>query len=176
MSVKFTSYGALIVDVTTRKHIIWKHQKTVSYLSTITKFVLTEICSVYVLRTMHTVRSMFCCGSLDQFYLYPSGLLQWHRGNLMIAPVPVMQPWMILLNRWKESTRNWWYDHDKLKRSKYVYVYEHSHGTTMKRWIHWLSKPPWSQTNSKGGTRLSKDIFTQYLFIVYNSISDSFNI
>ena len=29
------------------------------------------------------------------FCPYPSGLLHWHWGNLMIAPVPVKQPWRI---------------------------------------------------------------------------------
>ena len=41
---------------------------------------------------------MIVCGVLlglgiDQFCPYSSGLLHWHWGNHMIAPVPVKQPW-----------------------------------------------------------------------------------
>ena len=35
---------------------------------------------------------LLCSG---QFYPYPSGLLHWHWGNHVIAPVPVKQPWRI---------------------------------------------------------------------------------
>ena len=38
------------------------------------------------------------------FYPYPSGLLHWHWGNHMIAPVPVKQPWRIQVNVPCEST------------------------------------------------------------------------
>ena len=31
-------------------------------------------------------------------FLYPSGLLHWHCGNLAIAPVPEKQPWWIWIN------------------------------------------------------------------------------
>ena len=36
----------------------------------------------------------------DLFYPYPSGLLHWHWGNHMIAPVPVKQPWRIWASKW----------------------------------------------------------------------------
>ena len=37
------------------------------------------------------------------FYPYPSGLLHWHWGNHMIAPVSVKQPWRIWVNKSLES-------------------------------------------------------------------------
>ena len=33
-----------------------------------------------------------------RFYPYPSGLLHWHLGNHMIAPVPVKQSWRMWIN------------------------------------------------------------------------------
>ena len=39
-----------------------------------------SICSCFV---------VLCFGLLQMMYPYPSGLLHWHWGNLMIAPVPV---------------------------------------------------------------------------------------
>ena len=39
------------------------------------------------------------------FYSYHSGLLQWHRGNHMIAPVPVKQPWRIWI-KWSVPIHN----------------------------------------------------------------------
>ena len=52
--------------------------------------------------------AMFCyscifrSGSMWSIYPYPSGLLHWHWGNHMIAPVPVMQPWRIWV-KWSGS-------------------------------------------------------------------------
>ena len=40
-----------------------------------------------------------------EFNPYPSGLLHWHWGNHMIAPVSVKQPWRIWVNDSYESTR-----------------------------------------------------------------------
>ena len=39
-------------------------------------------------------------GFVQLFSPYPSGLLHWHWGNHMIAPVPVKKPWRI----WMKST------------------------------------------------------------------------
>ena len=39
------------------------------------------------------------CFGTGWFYPYPSGLLHWHWGNHMIAPVPVKQPWRIWANK-----------------------------------------------------------------------------
>ena len=42
---------------------------------------------------------LFHCGyGPCTFYPYPSGLLHWHWGNHMIAPVPVKEPWRIRVN------------------------------------------------------------------------------
>ena len=38
------------------------------------------------------------------FYPYVSGLIHWHWGNHMIAPVPVKEPWQISANESCEST------------------------------------------------------------------------
>ena len=51
-----------------------------------------------------------CLGIFWWFYPYPSGLLHWHWGNLMIAPVPVKQPWNIWEKQPHESTDKWVYN------------------------------------------------------------------
>ena len=40
------------------------------------------------------------------FYPYPSGLLHWHWGNHMIAPVSVKQPWRIWVNKSHKPIQN----------------------------------------------------------------------
>ena len=44
--------------------------------------------------------------SASPFYPYPSGLLHWHWGNHMIAPVPMKQSWRIWVKISHESTEN----------------------------------------------------------------------
>ena len=45
-------------------------------------------------------------GLLLSFLSYPSGLLHWHWGNHMIAPVPVKQPWRIWVKLTCTNTKN----------------------------------------------------------------------
>ena len=54
----------------------------------------------YIPRNMHTVFALLCFVVVIHWLIfpYPSGLLQWHCGNLMIAPVPAKQPWWIWIN------------------------------------------------------------------------------
>ena len=49
---------------------------------------------------MHTVFALLCFVVVIHWLIfpYPSGLLQWHCGNLTIAPVPAKQPWWIWIN------------------------------------------------------------------------------
>ena len=48
---------------------------------------------------------LVCCGfGTGWFYLYSSGLLHCHWGNLKIAPVPVKQPWGIKVIKSHEYT------------------------------------------------------------------------
>ena len=49
---------------------------------------------------MHTVFALLCFVVVIHWLIfpYPSGLLHWHCGNLMIAPVPAKQPWWIWIN------------------------------------------------------------------------------
>ena len=49
---------------------------------------------------MHTVFALLCFVEVIHWliFLYPSGLLHWHCGNLTIAPVPAKQPWWIWIN------------------------------------------------------------------------------
>ena len=53
---------------------------------------------------------------------YSSGLLHWHWGNHMIAPVPVNQPWRI----WDKYIRsiNWelWYHQNKTKQTICIFM------------------------------------------------------
>ena len=54
----------------------------------------------YIPRNMHTVFALLYFVVVIHWliYPYPSGLLHWHCGNLMIAPVPAKQPWWIWIN------------------------------------------------------------------------------
>ena len=55
---------------------------------------------VYIPRNMHTVFALLCFVVVIHWLIfpYPSGLLHWHCGNLMIAPVPAKKPWWIWIN------------------------------------------------------------------------------
>ena len=54
----------------------------------------------YISRNVHTVFALLCFVVVIHWLIfpYPSGLLHWHCGNLMIAPVPAKQPWWIWIN------------------------------------------------------------------------------
>ena len=54
----------------------------------------------YIPRNMHTVFALLCFVVVIHWLVfpYPSGLLQWHCGNLTIAPMPAKQPWWIWIN------------------------------------------------------------------------------
>ena len=54
----------------------------------------------YIPRNMHTVFALLCFAVVIHWLIfpYPSGLLHWHCGNLMIAPEPAKQPWWIWIN------------------------------------------------------------------------------
>ena len=56
--------------------------------------------SQYIPGNMHTVFALLCFVVVIHWLIfqYPSGLLHWHCGNLMIAPVPAKQPWWIWIN------------------------------------------------------------------------------
>ena len=59
------------------------------------------VCIVqYIPRNMHTIFALLCFVVVIHWliFLYPSGLLHWHCGNLTIAPVPAEQPWWIWIN------------------------------------------------------------------------------
>ena len=62
----------------------------------------------YIPWNMHMILLCFVllwfCNSRFMWYSYPygSGLLHWHWGNHMIAPVPVKEPWTI----WVELTNS----------------------------------------------------------------------
>ena len=49
---------------------------------------------------MHTVFTLLCFVVVIYWLIfpYPSGLLNWHCGNLTIAAVPAKQPWWIWIN------------------------------------------------------------------------------
>ena len=54
----------------------------------------------YIPRNMHTVFALLCFVVVIHWLIFPhpTGLLHWHCGNLMIAPVPAKQPWWIWIN------------------------------------------------------------------------------
>ena len=88
-------------------------------------FVLLLDISLSYPRNMHVVHVLLHVGvvSIDRFYLYPPGLLHWHWGNHMIAPVPVEQPWRIWVNQSYDCTTNWWYNHNKTKHNKTMFIF-----------------------------------------------------
>ena len=59
-------------------------------------------------RNMHTVFALLCFVVVIHWLIfpYPSGLLHWHCGNLMIAPVPAKQPWLIWIKTYCEFIMN----------------------------------------------------------------------
>ena len=60
-------------------------------------YITHDIAVQYIPRNMHTVFALLCFVVVIHWLVfpYPSGLLHWHCGNLMIAPVPAKQPWWI---------------------------------------------------------------------------------
>ena len=54
----------------------------------------------YIPRNMHTVFALLCFVVVIHWLIfpYPSGLLNWHCGNLTIVPVPAKQSWWIWIN------------------------------------------------------------------------------
>ena len=54
----------------------------------------------YIPRNVHTVFALLCFVVVIHWliFLYSSGLLHWHCGNLTIAPVPAKQPRWIWMN------------------------------------------------------------------------------
>ena len=71
-------------------------------------------------------RLTLCCAVLcfgaNWCYPYPSGLLYWHLGNLMIAPVPVKQSWRIWVNLPSNPIRKWWYTHRLTNMTNHFYM------------------------------------------------------
>ena len=80
------------------------------------------IMSEYIPRNMHTGRALLWFG-IGRYYPYPSGLLPWHWVNLVIAPVPMKQPWRIWVNRSHESVRKSLYNHNKTKHNKPMWIF-----------------------------------------------------
>ena len=58
---------------------------------------------------MHTVFALLCFVVVIHWLIfpYPSGLLDWHCGNLAIAPMPAKQPWWIWINTSCEFIMNY---------------------------------------------------------------------
>ena len=64
------------------------------------QFYLLLIYLQYIPRNMHTVFALLNFAVVIHWLIlpYPSGLLHWHCGNQVIAPVPAKQPWWIWIN------------------------------------------------------------------------------
>ena len=89
----------------------WCHQANTITLINIDQYLLTfritdplfvpsQRALQYIPRYMHTVFALLCFAVVINWLIvpHPSGLLHWHCGNLMIAPVPAKQPWWIWIN------------------------------------------------------------------------------
>ena len=85
---------------------VW--QTTVSHLSCFIFLWIT------LFRFILNISSVLLCVT---DFPYSLGLLDWHWGNHMIAPVPVKQPWGIWVNgpywSWEK-----WHNHNKTQQSK----------------------------------------------------------
>ena len=85
-----------LIILNTHLHFWWNYRKRPARNLFNTWRVKFLYLQVWYIKSICTL-SMHCCALLwlinGQLYPYPSGLLHWHRGNLMIAPVPVKQPW-----------------------------------------------------------------------------------
>ena len=103
----------------------------------------------YILRNMHTDHDLLCF-VVAIFHPYLPGLLNWHWGNPMIAPVPVKQPWkiwvMIIWTQQSEAQQSWvhilWYmlsmisSHwfrplGDIQRDHHLSVSQHHHNRTV---------------------------------------------
>ena len=62
----------------------------------------------YIPRNVHTVFALLCFVVVIHWLIFPfpSGLLHWHCGNLVIAKVPAKQPWWIWINNSFEFIMN----------------------------------------------------------------------
>ena len=83
---------------------------------------------------------IFVAGIMWSSHPYPSGLLHWHRGNHMIAPVPVKQSWRI-----------WVPNCNKTEENKIVCIFRDHSGYGISQWettlqcgfvSHWLTPYP----------------------------------
>ena len=92
------------------RHIVYPHSGPITYAH----FLSAAFCY-----------DLFGCGLIISYcrftwfiYPYPSGLLHWHWGKHMIAPVPVQQPWRIWVKltltkynkAWTVHTLQWRYN------------------------------------------------------------------
>ena len=83
----------------------------VNHICQVISMALVELCQcTYNTGKRYTRWFAFCNGLFGTgwFDPYPSGLLHWHWGNHMIAPVSVMQPWMIWVNHSHKAVKNRW--------------------------------------------------------------------
>ena len=106
--------------------------------------------NAYVISTSQELHSWFmlCCVLLwfggFQFYPCSSGLLHWHWGNHMIAPVPVKQPWRIWINISHKSSNK--YDITKQSTTKQTCLM----GYTADALLHFYVAAKHKQTKSEG--------------------------
>ena len=98
----------------------------------------------YIPRNMHTVFALLCFVVVIHWLIfpYPSGLLHWHCGNLMIAPVPAKQPWWIWINNSCEFIMNDCITTTKQSTTKPCAYFS---GYTVHTFIHLKYIPNWTQ-------------------------------
>ena len=108
----------------------------------------------YVPRNMHTKFALLCFVVVIHWliFLYPSGLLHWHCGNLTIAPVPAKQPWWILINASCEFIMN---DHITTTKQSTTKPCAYFLGYTVK-YIHDMNRAWWVKTQEMKLTQIAK--------------------
>ena len=90
-----------------RWHIVnWTFEKKSKLIISLSPRLVYQI--QYIPRNMHTVFALLCFVVVIHWLIFqnPSGLLNWHCGNLTIAPVPAKQPWWIWINTLCEFIMN----------------------------------------------------------------------
>ena len=76
------------MDVTfIKEFLVYDHSYV--YIGVIYVQYIREVLEFYFIQYMSWIMDTGLWFDISRFYPYPSGLLHWHWGNHMIAPVPV---------------------------------------------------------------------------------------
>ena len=109
MNIRWSKVSAIATLCVIYTKNVWHLTGHYHKRQTLHLWVISITCFIqYIPRNMHTVFALLCFVVVIHWliFLYPSGLLHWHLGNLTIAPVPAKQPWWIWINTSCEFVMN----------------------------------------------------------------------